>query len=90
MSDYLDVLLAIVIAVGLGYLTFRMYQFDRSMDDLRNNGQFAPIVFPQESRYRERRRELRRMNKYAYLACIIVLLMVFVMLRLNGTVGSLL
>lgn len=89
MSEYLDILLAFAIAVLLGFLMYRMYKFDRHMDDVRENGQFAPLVFTRETPRREFRRQQRRLSKYASIAGIIVALIVYSVLRLNGTIGSL-
>ena len=65
MSEHLDVLLAFAIIALMCFLLLKMHRFDKHMDDVRENGQFAPMVFHQESSYTKYRRERRRMDKYS-------------------------
>lgn len=88
MFDHLDVLLAFAIIALMCFLLLKMHRFDKHMDDVRENGQFAPMVFHQESSYTKYRRKRRRMDKYGLIGGIIFVLVVYSVLRMNGTIGS--
>ncbi len=88
MFEYLDVLLAVALFVLLCFLLWKMYSFDRHMEDLRENGQFAPIIFTHDTRWRRRERDRRSRKKYGLIGCIMLVLVMYSVLRINGTIGS--
>ena len=88
MFEFLDVVLAFAMIAVVCFLLFKVYSFDRHMDDVRQNGQFAPIVFPYESREHENRRNRLMMRKYGAFGLAIFALVVYVVLRMNGTIGN--
>lgn len=85
-----DVYLSFLLIGALCYLLYRMYKYDKHMDDVRVNGQFSPIIYPHETPQREFRRERRKMKKYGSVATIIFVLILYIGLRANDTISSIL
>ncbi|MBR6070854.1 MAG: hypothetical protein IKP78_09725 [Ruminococcus sp.] len=90
MFDYLDVLLAFALIALVLFLTYRMYRSDRQFEDSRENGQFAPLVYSRENSWNRRERDLRNRRKYGLVGCILLVLIIYSVLRMNGTIGSIL
>ena len=84
MFDYLDVLLALAIIAVLLFLLYKMVSYDKHMDDSRENGQFAPLIYHQESSRDSYRRNNWKMKKYGLVIGIVFILIFYVVLRING------
>ena len=87
MFDYLDVLLAFSLIVLSLWLIYKMYRSDRALDEARDNRMY---VYHHDSSYDEYRRECRRNKKYGLFVGIIFVLIVYSVLRMNGTISSIL
>ena len=90
MFEYLDGVLAFALIALMCFLLFKVYRFDKKMDDSRENGIFAPVIYHNEPSWSEYRRERRAMKKYGIFGGIIFALVVYSVLRMNGTIGSIL
>ena len=90
MFDYLDVLLAFALIALVLFLTCKMYRSDRQFDDSHENGQFAPLIYSHESSWDRRGRDFRNRRKYGLVGCILLALIIYSVLRMNGTIGSIL
>ncbi len=90
MFDYLDVLLAFALIALVLFLLYKMYRSDRQFEDSRENGQFAPLIYSHESSWDRRERNQRKMRKYGLVGCILLALIIYSVLRMNGTIGSIL
>ena len=90
MFDYLDVLLAFALIALVLFLLYKMYRSDRQFEDSRENGQFAPLIYSHENSWDRREREQRKMKKYGLVGSILLALIIYSVLRMNGTIGSIL
>ena len=90
MFDYLDVLLAFALIALVLFLLYNMYRSDRQFEDSRENEQFAPLIYSHESSWDRRERDQLKMRKYGIVGCILLALIIYSVLRMNGTIGSIL